>query len=92
MTDVLMDLPPDPILERRRVIQETASKKIGRRQLNSRILSGVFGLTLVLSLIPLVSVLATLIKRGVGAVSYTHLTRPKLGSSFEPITRQRETP
>ena len=48
MTDVLMDLPPDPILERRRVIQETASKKIGRRQLNSRILSGVFGLTLVL--------------------------------------------
>jgi phosphate transport system permease protein len=74
MTDVLMDLPPDPILERRRVIQETASKKIGRRQLNSRILSGVFGLTLVLSLIPLVSVLATLIKRGVSVISWGFLT------------------
>jgi len=87
VTDLLLDLlPPDPILDRRRQIQETAARKIGRRQLNGRIMVGVLWLALAASLVPLFSVLLTLIHRGYSLLTWSFLTHNPVQPSLIDTT------
>jgi phosphate transport system permease protein len=73
MSDLLTELPPDPILERRRVIQERATQTIGRRQLVSRITVTLLVGAFVVALIPLGSVLFAIIDKGLSSINWSFL-------------------
>src|ERR1039458_9781724 len=73
MTD--LDLPPDPILERRQEIQKRAAQTIGRRSLASRIFLGVLLLAFVAALVPLGSVIFALLQKGASSISWPFLTK-----------------
>ncbi|HEY5112430.1 MAG TPA: phosphate ABC transporter permease PstA [Acidimicrobiales bacterium] len=64
MTDLLYNLPPDPILERRAAIQRLAAQSLRRRQSFSRGFEFAMAIALIISLIPLVSILYSLISKG----------------------------
>ena len=74
MTDLLTQLPPDPIYDRRKQIQERAAKTIGRRTLISRAYSSMLMGCFIIALIPLGSVIYALINKGIAAISWTFLT------------------
>lgn len=82
MSNTLVELPPDPILERRREIQRRAAQTIGRRSLVSKILLAVLVGAFFLALVPLGSVIFALLQRGLSSISWSFLhtlpTQPSL--------------
>jgi phosphate transport system permease protein len=80
----LLDAPApsdkgDEFLARRKLIQESARATFRRRRIWARIIRIVFGICVVLVLIPLVALVAYVTKRGVGALSvafFTHTPTP----------------
>ena len=74
MTDLLTQLPPDPIYDRRKQIQERAAATIRRRTFLSRTYIATLMGCFILALIPLGSVIYALINKGIAAVSWTFLT------------------
>ncbi len=73
MTNLLSQLPPDPILERRRAIQSRAAQTIGRRTLVSKAFLSVLVGAFLLSLLPLGSVIFALLVKGIAAISWPFL-------------------
>ena len=53
MTDTQIELPPDPILERREIIHQRAAQTLGRRNLASRAFLTMLLLAFLLALVPL---------------------------------------
>ena len=82
MTDTLVSLPPDPILERRELVQTRAAKTLGRRTLLSRVFIAMLVAALVLAIVPLGSLIFALIQRGISSISWNFLhtlpTQPSL--------------
>jgi phosphate transport system permease protein len=82
MTDTLERLPPDPILERRELIQTRAAKTLGRRTLISRVFLSMLLGALILALVPLGSLIFALLQRGITSISWSFLstlpTQPSL--------------
>ncbi len=77
MSDLaIKELPPDPIAERREMVQQAARKALGRRILISRIMIALCGATLLLALIPLFAVLYSLIAKGWKWLSIDFFTKP----------------
>jgi phosphate transport system permease protein len=73
MSDVLTELPPDPIIERRRVIQERAGQTLGRRQLISRVTISLLLGAFLIALIPLGSVIYEIIHKGLSSINWSFL-------------------
>ena len=63
-TNLLPTLPEDPILERRKLVQSTATRHLRRKSVSSRIMVTLCGLALVLATIPLLAIMISLISRG----------------------------
>jgi phosphate transport system permease protein len=82
MTDLLDRLPPDPILERRAVIQQRAAQTIRRRTLVSKAFITLMVLAFVLALVPLGSLIFALLQKGLGSINWPFLhtlpTQPSL--------------
>jgi phosphate transport system permease protein len=82
MTDTLERLPPDPILERRELIQTRAAQTLGRRTLVSRVFLSMLLAALLLALVPLCSLIFALLQRGISSISWAFLstlpTQPSL--------------
>ena len=78
MTDLLAQLPPDPMLERRRVVQHAAQKSQRRRAIRSNIFVVLLSACLALAIVPLFLVIAALIVRGGHVLSWAFLTKPPL--------------
>lgn len=82
MTDLLDRLPPDPILERRAVIQQRAAQTIGRRTLISKVFISLMVLAFLLALVPLGSLIFALLQKGLSSISWPFLhtlpTQPSL--------------
>ena len=70
----LTELPPDPIIERRQIIQARAAKTLMRRTIVSRTFLGLLLLAFVIALVPLISVIYALISKGISSISWTFLT------------------
>lgn len=81
MTSVISGLPPDPILERRQLIQLKASQSLGRRTLASRVLVSSLVVALLIALVPLGSVILALIAKGARYFRWSFFTSlPQLPS------------
>lgn len=82
MNNQLLQLPPDPLLERRRIVQQKAADSLGRRVFISRLFITLLVLAFVAVLVPLGSVLITLIHRGISSINWAFLsslpTQPSL--------------
>ena len=63
MTTLSFDASTDPILARRRVIQDVATASLRRRKTYSRIAIGICWAFLVVAIVPLVAVVAYVIVR-----------------------------
>ncbi len=63
-TELLEELPPDPILERRAFVAQTAARTLRRRTIVSNLMVGGCVLTLLLALVPLVALLYALVSKG----------------------------
>ncbi len=75
MSETLVELPPDPIYDRRVQVQAIAAKSIGRRTIMSKMFMGMISTTLVVALVPLGFVLYTVVQRGGGVISWAFLTK-----------------
>jgi phosphate transport system permease protein len=64
-TQVIAGIPPDPMLERRELVQQAAYKTLSRRMLTSKLVVASTGLALVIALVPLVAILYSLISKGI---------------------------
>ena len=64
MTDLLAKLPPDPLLERRRVVQLMSQKTQRARSLRSSLFLSLLVSALMVAIIPLFFVCAALVQRG----------------------------
>ena len=64
MTDVLEQLPKDPILERRELVKAVSARTLRRRSLTSKGMVGLCALAFVLALVPLVAILYSLVSKG----------------------------
>jgi phosphate transport system permease protein len=73
MSDVLTDLPPDPILERREMIQKRAAQTIGRRTLVSKVFLSLLLMAFALALVPLGSVIFALLDKGLSSINWNFL-------------------
>jgi phosphate transport system permease protein len=73
MTDTQIELPPDPILERREIIHQRAAQTLGRRNLASRAFLAILLLAFVLALVPLGSVILALFQKGISSISWPFL-------------------
>ncbi len=81
MSAVISGLPPDPILERRALVQLRASQTMARRSLLSKVLVGCLVAGLVVAIVPLASVIVALVAKGAKFVSWGFLSRiPQLPS------------
>ena len=69
-----LELPPDPILERRQLIHERAAHTIGRRTVVSRAWMSVLVAALVIAMIPLFSLVFALVAKGLSSISWKFLT------------------
>lgn len=74
MTDTLNFLPPDPILERRATIQRLAAQSLRRRMIVSSLFEVVMGIAFLVALVPLVSILYSLIVKGYTYLNWHFLT------------------
>jgi phosphate transport system permease protein len=86
MTTVMIDgVPPDPMLERRELIQRVAHKTLNRRMLTSRVIIGLCGLAFVVALVPLFAILFSLVQKGFHWLSIDFFTKtPQFPSLIEP--------
>jgi phosphate transport system permease protein len=76
----LLEAPVDPVLERRRLIQEAATASLGRRKRGSQVVLGVCWLFLGIAVVPLVAVVLYVTAKGLPAWSaafFTHPTTPE---------------
>ncbi len=81
MSSIITGLPPDPILERRQLIQLKASQSLARRTLISRIVTGLMWAALAIALVPLGSVVFALADKGARFLSWHFFTSlPRLPS------------
>jgi phosphate transport system permease protein len=81
MSAVITGLPPDPILERRQLIQLRASQSLARRTLVSRVMTGLLWACLLVTLVPLGSVIVALVGKGARFLSWSFFTTlPQLPS------------
>jgi phosphate transport system permease protein len=81
MSSVITGLPPDPIFERRQLIQLHASQSLARRTLMSRILTVLLWTALLIAFVPLGSVIAALVAKGAHFLSWSFFTTlPQLPS------------
>ncbi len=74
MTD-LLQLPPDPIYDRRRKIQSMATASMGRRTIRNRIFTGLIVSCLVIALIPLFFVILAIVEKGISAISWGFISK-----------------
>jgi phosphate transport system permease protein len=80
MSVLAFDSSADPILQRRRQIQEGAAASLRRRKLYSKAWVGLCWAFLVIAIIPLVAVVAYVVAKGLPAWSvdfFTHVTVPE---------------
>ena len=70
----LTELPPDPIIERREIIQARAAKTLMRRTIISRAFLGLLLLAFIIALVPLGSVIYALLAKGLSSISWKFLT------------------
>ena len=76
-----LSLPPDPVLERRQLIQLRASQRLARRTMASRLVTFVVVTCLIVALVPLGSVVIALVAKGARFISWSFLTSlPQLPS------------
>ena len=75
MTDLLAKLPPDPLLERRRVVQLMSQKNQRVRSLRSGLFLSLLVSALMVAIIPLFFVCAALVQRGFKVLSWGFLTQ-----------------
>ncbi len=79
-TTLTFDASSDPILQRRREVQQRAAASLGRRKAYSRIWVGVCWLFLGIAIIPLMAVVAYVVIKGLPAWNadfFTHVTVPE---------------
>ena len=86
MTDLLQQLPPDPVLERRQIVQHTAQKTAARRKRNSQFFMSTLGLCLAISVLLLILVLIAVVGKGLHVISWTFLT----GTPIQPTLFAQE--
>ena len=67
-------LPPDPMLERRRVVQQTSARKLRGRKSRSAVFTALLVTATVSALVPLGFIIAALIAKGSQVISWTFLT------------------
>jgi phosphate transport system permease protein len=80
MSVLTFDASADPILQRRRRIQEGAASSLRRRKLYSKVWVGVCWLFLGIAIVPLVAVVAYVVIKGLPAWNvdfFTHVTVPE---------------
>ena len=78
-------IPPDPILERREMVQRVARKTLDRRILVSRGMVGLCGVALLLALVPLFAILYSLVQKGIHWWSIDFFTKvPQFPSLLDP--------
>ena len=84
-TGVIEGLPPDPILERREMVQRVARKTLDRRILVSKGMIGLCGIALLVGLVPLFAILYSLVAKGVHWWSLDFFTKtPQFPSLLDP--------
>jgi phosphate transport system permease protein len=79
-TTLTFDASSDPILQRRRQIQEGAAASLRRRKLYSKVWVGVCWVFLAIAIVPLVAVVAYVVVKGLPAWNadfFTHVTVPE---------------
>ncbi len=80
MSVLTLDPSADPILQRRRQIQEGATASLRRRKLYSKVWVGVCWVFLAIAIVPLVAVVAYVVVKGLPAWNvdfFTHVTVPE---------------
>jgi phosphate transport system permease protein len=78
-------VPPDPMLERRELIQQVAHKTLKRRMLRSKVVVALCGFALLLALIPLFAILFSLVQKGLRWWSIDFFTKsPQFPSLLYP--------
>jgi len=84
-TGVVEGIPPDPILERREMVQRVARKTLDRRIVVSGAMIGLCGVALVLAVIPLFAILYSLVQKGIHWWSIDFFTKvPQFPSLIDP--------
>jgi len=84
-TGVIEGLPPDPILERREMVQRVARKTLDRHILVSKGMIGLCGIALLVGLVPLFAILYSLVAKGVHWWSLDFFTKtPQFPSLLDP--------
>ncbi len=73
MSKTTLELPPDPILERREEIQKRAAQTLGRRTLVSKAFLVMLVLMFLVALLPLGSVIFALLQKGISSISWPFL-------------------
>lgn len=86
MTDAMVaTMPPDPVVERRALIQSTARRTLGRRVLFSRLMLGVCGVALVAAVVVLAWIIYLLLARGLQWISVDFFSQdPQVPTVFHP--------
>ena len=84
-TSVIEGVPPDPVLERRELVQRVARRTLDRRVLVSRGMVGLCGVMLLIALVPLFAILYSLIEKGIHWWSIDFFTKvPKFPFAARP--------
>ncbi len=82
---VIEEIPPDPILERREMVQRVARRTLDRRMVVSRAMVGLCGFALVLALVPLFAIIYSLVAKGARWWSVEFFTKvPQFPSLIDP--------
>ena len=84
-TGVIEGIPPDPILERREMVQRVARRTFERRMRVSQAMIGLCAVGLLVALVPLFAILYSLISKGVHWWSIDFFTKvPQFPSLIDP--------
>ena len=86
MTATLIEgVPPDPMLERREMVQQVALRTLRRRMVTSKVVVGLCGLAFVIALVPLFAILYSLVQKGFHWWSIDFFTKtPQFPSLIDP--------
>lgn len=74
MNTELTQLPPDPMLERRRMVQETAARKLRGRKSRSNVFTALLVVATAATVVPLGFIVAALVAKGSHVISWSFLT------------------
>ncbi|MGA3216314.1 MAG: phosphate ABC transporter permease PstA [Acidimicrobiales bacterium] len=84
-TTMIEGVPPDPMLERRELIQQVAHRTLKRRMFVSKAVVASLGAALVAALIPLFAILFSLVQKGIHWWSIDFFTKtPQFPSLIDP--------